>query len=89
MKKENPEDLINNFKEYARKNGFRLNSNPKTVATIINGLLAKEVKYGKKYCPCRSVSGDKKEDDKIICPCAYHKKELLEGGKCFCGLFVK
>ncbi|MFH1968287.1 MAG: thioredoxin [bacterium] len=81
--------MIERYDNYAKSNGFRLNPNKKTVEGIINGLLANEKKYGKKYCPCRRVSGNKEEDANKICPCAFHKDEIEKDGHCFCNLFVK
>jgi len=81
--------IIERYDNYAKSNGFRLNPNRKAVEGIIAGLLANEKKYGKKYCPCRRVSGNKEEDAKKICPCAFHKEEIEKDGHCFCNLFVK
>ena len=68
---------------------LRLNPDKKIVERVINGLLTNEKKYGKKYCPCRRVSGNIEEDEKNVCPCAFHKKEIEKDGHCFCNLFVK
>ena len=46
-------------------------------------------KFGKRYCPCRIVTGDEKEDRKIVCPCIYHKEEVERDGSCHCELFFK
>ncbi len=86
---ENIEDLKKQYKEYAESNGFHLNPDNKTVERIINGLLKNEEKYGKKYCPCRRVSGDTIEDEKKICACFWHKDEIKKDGHCFCNLYVK
>jgi len=83
------EEIIKNYSEYSRKNGFQLNSNRKIVERVINGLLENEKKKGKKYCPCRILSGNQEEDSKKICPCVYHKEEIAKNGKCYCGLFTK
>ena len=61
----------------------------KTVERVANGIFENEKKFGKKYCPCRRVTGDAKNDEKIICPCIYHKDEIAKDGRCFCGLFTK
>ena len=89
MKKNKIEKLIKNYQEYAQKKGFSLNPNKKAVEVIVQGLLANEQKYGKKYCPCRRVTGNSKEDKLKICPCHWHEEEIEENGSCFCGLFVK
>jgi len=88
---QNPEikNLIRECQEYAEKNRFSLNENKEAVERIAEGLLNNEKKYGKRYCPCRRVTGEKDEDEKNICPCSYHIEELKKNGRCFCGLFVK
>lgn len=83
------EAIIERYDNYAKSNGFRLNPDRKAVERVINGLLANEKKYGKRYCPCRRVSGDAEEDSKKICPCAFHKEEIAKDGHCICNLFVK
>ncbi len=80
---------IERYDNYAKSNGFRLNPDKKTVEKIIKGIFENEKKYGKKYCPCRRVSGNESEDAKIICPCLFHKEEIEKNGHCFCNLFVK
>lgn len=82
------EELIKKFKEHARKHREKLNKK-KIVEFVVKGLIERKEKYGEYYCPCRVVSGDKKEDEKIICPCAYHEREVREDGRCLCGLFMK
>ena len=81
--------LIKEYREYAEKNGFRLNPNKKIVEQLIKGLLENEKKYGKRYCPCRRVTSDKEKNKKIVCPCVYHKDEIKKQGHCHCFLFVK
>lgn len=83
------EEIIKGYKEYAQKNGFRLNPDRDVVENLVAGLLANEKKYGKRYCPCRRVSGNQEEDRPKICPCAYHRAEIEKDGHCYCGLFVK
>ena len=82
-------DLLEEYKNYARKNKIHLNPDRKVVNFLIKALLEREKKYGKKYCPCRQIKENKKENDKIICPCVHHKKEIKEHGHCHCFLFVK
>lgn len=82
-------EIIERYDNYAKSNGFRLNPDRKTVERIVKGLLANEKKHGKKYCPCRRISGNKEEDSKNICPCIYHKGEIEKDGHCLCYLYVK
>ena len=83
------EKVIREYEEYAKKNGFCLNPNRKVVEGVIKSLLEREKKFGAKYCPCRRITGNLKEDKKIICPCAYHRQEIEKDGHCLCGLFVR
>ncbi|MFA5777380.1 MAG: ferredoxin-thioredoxin reductase catalytic domain-containing protein [Parcubacteria group bacterium] len=83
------EEMIKNYSEYAKKNGFQINSDQKIVERITSGLLRNEKEKGEKYCPCRVLSGNNEEDSKKICPCAFHKEEIATGGRCYCGLFTK
>lgn len=92
-KKEIPQEriewLMKKYEEYAKENGFRLNPNRKVAETIVRRLLENEEKSGFRYCPCRRTNGDPKEDEKNICPCAYHRQEIKEKGHCHCILFVR
>lgn len=80
--------LIEKYKEYAKQNGFSLNPNREVVERIIRGLLENEKKYGKRFCPCRRVTGNQ-EDRLKICPCVWHRQEIEKNGHCLCGLLVK
>lgn len=86
---ENSEEIIKPYKKHADESGFNLNPDEKSVERVMQGLLRNEEKYGERYCPCRRVTGDKEQDKKIICPCAYHKDEVVKDGQCFCRLFTK
>ncbi len=81
------EKILKEYEDYANKNGFKLNQNSEVLKRIVKGLLENEKKYGKRYCPCRRVSGHLEEDQKNICPCIYHLQELEKNGQCLCGLF--
>ena len=76
------------LRKYAESQGFKLNPDEKFVDSIILGLLKNEAKYGYRYCPCRTITGDRTKDADIICPCVYHKGEIESMGHCHCGLFV-
>jgi ferredoxin-thioredoxin reductase catalytic subunit len=81
--------IIQEYQKYAQKQGFKLNPNQKIRERIIKGLLEREKKFGQRYCPCRKITGNKKEDEKIICPCSFHLQEIKEKGHCLCFLFLK
>lgn len=82
------EELLDSLKRYAESQGFDINPDKDVVNFVVQGLLRNEEKFGYRYCPCRAVTGDKKLDARIICPCAYHKEEIKNIGRCHCGLFV-
>jgi len=83
------EEIIKKYEIYARENGFRLNPNREVVERIVKGLLEREKEFGKRFCPCRRITGNKEEDKKMICPCVYHLAEIEKDGRCLCGLFVR
>lgn len=83
------EKMKKSFQAYAQENGFRLNPDKKIVFLILKGLLEREKKFGARYCPCRKISGNLKEDKEKICPCKWHREEIKKYGHCLCGLFVK
>jgi len=74
---------------YAERKGYRLNPDKEILDTVTDGLAKNEEKYGRRYCPCRIVTGDGEEDRKVICPCIYHKEEIENDGMCHCELFFK
>jgi len=83
------EEIIREYEEYAKKNGFSLNPNKKVVEGIVKSLLEREKRFGQRYCPCRKITGNFEEDKKIICPCEFHRQEIKRNGHCLCELFVK
>ena len=84
----NAEQLITISKKYAEKQDFQLNPDTDLVNEIVHGMLKNEKKFGYRYCPCRTVTGDQLQDAHIICPCVYHKDEIKQMRHCLCGLFV-
>ena len=82
-------NLISEYEEYAQANGFQLNPNLQIVQGVVKGLLQRKETSGERYCPCRKMTNNKEEDQKIICPCVYHKDEISNDGHCHCNLFVR
>ena len=89
MEEKDIKNLIKKNEEYAKSKGFKLNPNSAIVLGVTNGLLARKENFGEIYCPCRKMTGNKKEDKRIICPCVYHEDEIAKDGHCFCNLFVR
>ena len=82
-------EIKRRLEKYVKESLYRFNPDKEKVELILSGLTKRKEKSGFAYCPCRVPSGDKKEDKKIICPCAYHKEEIAKDGICLCGLFVR
>ena len=82
-------EIKRRLEKYVKESLYRFNPGKEKVELILNGLAKRKEKLGFAYCPCRVPSGDKKEDEKIICPRAYHKEEIAKDGICLCGLFVR
>ncbi len=73
--------------EYARQNRWVLNTDEKKLQVVLKGLARNERKFGHRYCPCRIRSGDEERDKEIICPCLWHRDEILQDGSCHCNLY--
>src|SRR5665811_2638215 len=56
---------------YSEKKGFELNPDEERVDDVAKGLAVRQEKFGKRYCPCRIITGDAEEDRKIICCLLY------------------
>jgi ferredoxin-thioredoxin reductase catalytic chain len=76
-------------KDYAEKNGLKLNPDYDIVVQAIKGLAQNKREYGIQYCGCRMVTGDPKKDKDLICPCIHRTLDIRKRGSCKCGLFVK
>ena len=72
----------------ARSRGYYLNSDPKFLADLFEGLKTNEERYGYPSCPCRAGTGVYEQDRDIICPCDYRDPDVAEFGACYCSLYV-
>jgi len=81
------ENIRNSVKRYANKKGYILNPDEEIFESVIEGLAQNRLKYGKRYCPCRIITGDPKKDKANICPCVYHEEEIERDGHCHCMLY--
>jgi ferredoxin-thioredoxin reductase catalytic subunit len=81
--------ITESVEKYANKAGYRLNPDPEALDGIIDGLVENVEKHGKRYCPCRIITGDKTIDSEGICPCKAHKEEIEKDGSCHCELYLK
>ncbi len=65
---------------------FSYNSDPEINESIQFGLTRNKLIYGKRYCPCFFVTGNKEEDR--ICPCKPAlDHEVKDDGHCHCAIF--
>lgn len=86
MKKQ---ELLKKSEKHAKEYFIKLNPDKKHVSKILDALLKNKKEHGEIYCPCRAITGDKKRDKLIICPCVYHMGEIELKGECLCKLFKK
>lgn len=78
------------FVDRQEDNGFILNPDKQAVERLAKGVLTNEKNKGLKFCPCRMISEDIREDIKLICPCNFKsQKTWKEKAECWCSLFVK
>ncbi len=66
--------------------GWAYNPDPEINEGIQMGLTRNKLMYGKRYCPCFFVTGDREQDR--ICPCKPAiEKEIPEDGVCHCQIY--
>ena len=82
-------EVLEDSKKYADSKGFILNPDEKILNAVIASLARIEMEKGKRYCPCRPLEGNQSEDDKKVCPCAWHLDEIKQDGHCKCQLFFR
>ncbi len=85
---EEVEKLCSLLEAQARQGGYNLNKDADFVRGLVRGLLVNEKRYGYRACPCRLASGEKDQDQDIICPCDYRDADLTDFGACYCALYV-
>ena len=87
------EDRLAELKKWvehvAIERGVKINPDERLVDAILRGLLRNEERYGRRYCPCRVVTGNPEVDAPKVCPCAWMLEEVESKGRCHCGLFVR
>ncbi len=73
---------------YVEKGPYRLHPDDVLVRNVLEGLARNRARYGRAYCPCRPVTGDREIDKANICPCRNHRADIARDGTCECGIFV-
>lgn len=83
------QEILKSSKSYAESKGFKLNPDEKMLGLVIKGLASNKKEKGEFYCPCRAITGNREEDLKNVCPCAFHLEEIEKDGHCKCRLFYR
>jgi len=73
---------------YVKKGPYFLHPDEVLVRNVLEGLARNKARYGRAYCPCRPIAGDRESDKPNICPCRSHKADIGRDGACECGIFV-
>lgn len=68
--------------------GYYFNNDKERVLELLEALLVNKGRYGYMACPCRLASGNRKNDEDMICPCVYRIQDVKEYGSCYCNLYV-
>ncbi|HDP96862.1 MAG TPA: hypothetical protein ENN25_04120 [Euryarchaeota archaeon] len=82
------EKHTNTLRNFAKSTGYTLNPDDAFLRIIVIGLLENKKRFGYASCPCRIADGQLEKDKDIICPCVYRDPDLVEYGRCLCGLYV-
>jgi ferredoxin-thioredoxin reductase catalytic subunit len=86
----NKEKFLEAIEKLSEKNEFQVNPDKEKVKMLLDGLFHNEKSHGLKYCPCRLITKDFKEDLLLVCPCNFLIHDTYkEKGECWCGLFVR
>jgi ferredoxin-thioredoxin reductase catalytic subunit len=85
-------DFRKAIENFAEGNEFQINTDEQRVETLLKGIINNQKNHGMKYCPCRMITKEFKEDVKLICPCNFRIHETYkdkDDGECWCGLFIR
>lgn len=82
------EALYEMLRKVQEPKGYYFNNDRERVFEMLEALLVNKERYGYMACPCRLASGNRKNDEDMICPCAYRIQDVKEYGSCYCNLYV-
>jgi ferredoxin-thioredoxin reductase catalytic subunit len=80
--------LYETMKKVQEPKGYYFNKDNERTFELLEALLINKDRYGYMGCPCRLLSGDRKNDRDVICPCIYSVPDIEEYGSCYCNLYV-
>jgi len=81
-------ELFERMKKVQEPKGYFFNNDKERTLELLEALITNKDRYGYMGCPCRLLSGDRKDDRDIICPCVYSVPDIEEYGSCYCNLYV-
>lgn len=82
------QELFERMRKIQEPKGYYFNKDMERTFELLEALIANRQRYGYMGCPCRLLSGDKKFDRDIFCPCLYSIPDIEEYGSCYCNLYV-
>jgi ferredoxin-thioredoxin reductase catalytic subunit len=82
------QELYEMLKKVQEPKGYHFNQDMERTMDLLEGLLLNKERYGYMVCPCRLASGDRYQDQDIICPCVYREPDVEQYGSCYCNLYV-
>jgi len=85
---ERVDKVYTTLKKHVESKGYFLNPDEEFTKDLIRSLMINQHRFGYWACPCRLASGDRKEDQDIICPCVYRDADVKEYDSCYCALYV-
>ncbi len=86
----NKDIFLEAIEKFTENNEFQVNPDREKVNLLLEGIFNNEKNHGLKYCPCRLITKDFKEDLKLVCPCNFLiHSTYKEKGECWCGLFKR
>ena len=88
MSKLNAKSLYDMLKKAQEAKGYFFNEDKERTFELLEALLKNKERYGYMVCPCRLASGNREDDQDIICPCVYRTPDVEEYGSCYCNLYV-
>ena len=84
----NVNELHEQLKKIQEPKGYYFNKDKDKVMELLEALSLNKDRYGYMACPCRLASGEREEDEDIVCPCVYREPDVAEYGSCYCSLYV-
>lgn len=80
--------LYDMLKKAQEPKGYFFNNDKARVYELLEALSINKDRYGYMACPCRLASGNREQDQDILCPCVYREPDVQEYGSCYCNLYV-